>query len=88
MIDVLPQVLVEQYLARTADNPRIDLIVWLSVRANCHTPKNPIRMDEAVCIAQNLTIQLAVAKQACLQDRPDPPLGCNRWLVGGLRLVM
>jgi hypothetical protein len=30
----------------------------------------------------NDTIQPAAAKTACQQDRPDPPLGCNRWLSG------
>jgi len=31
--------------------------------------------------SDNDTIQPAAAKNCCFQDRPDPPLGCNRWLL-------
>jgi hypothetical protein len=31
-------------------------------------------------LATNDTIQPAAAEKACHQDRPDPPLGCNRLL--------
>ena len=30
-------------------------------------------------LLMNVTIQPVAAKNRCFQDRPDPPLGCNRW---------
>jgi hypothetical protein len=59
-------------------------------RNRCRTSRNPMRPFDThpfvvtlAPVSPNDTIQPAAATTACHQDRPDPPLGCNRWLRDG-----
>jgi hypothetical protein len=42
-------------------------------------PATSPNRGELRAFSMNDSIQPAAAKPACHRDRPDPPLGCNRW---------